>query len=183
MNAVQTDRDYLVGFVERQLGAAQTFYYRPPSGFYQPRPPLAPTLSYAAGGTLGSRTYYVIITFFNGNGETQASPRDSITVPANNLLVVTAPRFPAGVTGVRVYAATTLGGEVLQVTTITTSQGTWTEPVAGLRTATAPAAVSPPTTNTMFENVLCHFEEDEVSEEEIAPGIFDLTVVIAEVFA
>ena len=179
-NASQATRDYVVGFVQKQIGLATSFYWLlPVAAIYQPRPAIAPTLSYVSGGALAQRTIYVVFTYLSANGETQASPRDSITVPASNLLRVTVPRFPAGFTRARVYASTVSGSEARQSPDITASQGSYTEPAGGIG-GTGPTAG---TTNTASENVLVHASQGRVKEMETSPGIFDMELVIEELFA
>ena len=94
--------------------------------------PAAPTLSYTAGGSLGTTTYYVTITYGGIQGsQSPPSAEASITVPPNNLLVVDSPASETNATGWFVYAAITSGLENLQSSEI--SIGTnWTELTGGL---------------------------------------------------
>ena len=179
-NADDATRRYVSGFIERQLGAASAFSWQFPTTYlYQPEPPLAPSMQSISGGTKAQRTYYVVITFANANGETRGSPRDSITIPANELLRVQAPRFPAGVTQVNVYVSTTSGDEREQAAmAITTSLGFGDEPTTPIDTGTDTV----PTTTTLQETVTLHVEADTYTEQFVAPGIWNLEFLAAELF-
>lgn len=116
---------------------------------YQPSPS-PPALSYAAGGALPQRTYYVRITLTDSiGGESVGSSVSSfITIPANNLLVVSTPKlfFSTNASGVqyngyKVYAAqaATLAGsaegnETFQATGAVAMGSNWNEPGSGLTT-------------------------------------------------
>lgn len=104
--------------------------------------PAAPLLSTAAAGALLARTYFVVTTYFNpATGETTVSPEATITIPLNNVLVVTSPAARSGFTQYRVYVGTAPGTETLQATV---NLGTnFTEPNTGLV-----AGATPPTVNT-----------------------------------
>jgi phage tail sheath protein FI len=105
-------------------------------------PPAAPVLSTAVLGALAARTYFVVLTYFNPlTGETTISPRGSLPIPANDVLVVTSPAAETGVTQYKVYASTVSGSETLQATL--NIGVNWTEPAAGLV-----AGVPFPTANT-----------------------------------
>jgi len=95
-------------------------------------PPLAPTLSQVAGGTLGARTYYVKITYKNLGGETTASGQSALAISANYLLYVTSPVASGNATHYNVYASTVSGSETKQNTNPVLIGADWTEPVSGL---------------------------------------------------
>ena len=175
--ADQATRDYIVSFMERQLGAANAFSWQFPTTFlYQPKPALAPGIWAITSGSLSSRTYYVVFTWKNANGETEISARDSITVGANDVLRVEVPKFPAGVTSAEVYADETSGSETLQGS-ITTSGGTFTEPDSGLV-----AGASPPSSNTLQETMTAHLEADTLRTRSIAPNVWEIDLEMVELF-
>jgi hypothetical protein len=95
-------------------------------------PPLAPTLSQVAGGSLGARTYYVKITYKNLGGETTASGQSALAISANYLLYVTSPVASGNATHYNVYASTVSGSETKQNTNPVLIGADWTEPVSGL---------------------------------------------------
>jgi len=95
-------------------------------------PPAAPSLGYISGGTLGAATYYVKLTYTSPAGETLSSAEASIAVPANSLLVVTAPAASGAATGYNVYASTTSGSEELQGAAPTALGTNWQENTGGL---------------------------------------------------
>lgn len=108
------------------------------------------SLSQTAGGSLPARTYYVKYTFANGSGETLASSEQTISLSANNLLVINAgtagptTSLTPGITQINYYASSTSGAETLQGSVPAPFlRFTWTEPVTGLV-----AGASPPVTNT-----------------------------------
>lgn len=101
--------------------------------------PTASSLTQVAGGTLPATTYYVRVTYTSANGETVGSLEQSLSVSANNVLVVTVPVFPMlAITGANVYVTTTSGsyGTALQASAIT-SGAPWTEPTSGLLSGAA----------------------------------------------
>lgn len=171
-------RDYIVGFLQRQQGAARAFsWLLPVDMLYQPKPALAPGIWSFAGGAKALRTYYVRFTWANASGETEASPEDSITVPANSLLRVEVPDFPAGVTQANVYVGTVSGTTYLQSTAITTSGGTWDEPTGALDTVTPP-----PASSTLADTVTVHLEADSLHEPLIGVDVWSIELTLVELF-
>lgn len=91
----------------------------------------APTLSYAAGGTILDTVYYVRVTSVSSGVESPGSAEKVLEAPDNNLLVVTP---PAGLTQYNVYVSKTPGAETLQNSSplSVSTNPTWTEPTGGL---------------------------------------------------
>ncbi len=105
--------------------------------------PAQPNLSYTPGGSSGVAPDTVVVTFVTGSGEGGASGSTSITVPANNLLVVNSPGAANGATGWNVYV-----NSVLQNGTPIAIGTAWTEPASGLTfSGKAPSAPSINPTN------------------------------------
>lgn len=114
------------------------------------------TTSEVNGGSMGSRTYYIKLTYSNETGETLASNQATKAVSANKLLKVV-PGPPGGyastyrtINGIRfvnVYVGTVSGSETLQASLpypyYETTQSGWTEPTSGLV-----AGASLPVSNT-----------------------------------
>ena len=171
-------RDYVLGFVQAQMGAAEQWSFElfNEALLYQPPPALEPIVAAVAGGALAQRTYYVTVTWTNDQGATTESPEIAIVVPANKLLKVTAHNFPAGVTGAAVYVDTTSGAGTLQGT-IAASGGSFTEPDSGLV-----AGANPPSSNTLGEIMKCHFVEDSYEETGGHGNIWQITLEVAELF-
>ncbi len=95
--------------------------------------PAAPVLSYTAGGSLAATTYYVRLSYATSGSDSVYGPESSIAVPANNVLVVSAPTGnPAAATDYKVWVGTTANGETLQTSTAITLASNWTEPTSGL---------------------------------------------------
>jgi hypothetical protein len=100
--------------------------------------PAAPTLSYAPGGNLPATAYHAQATYVNSLGETYVSPESSITVPADNLLVVSSPRTPKAwgatptASGWNVYVSTVARAETKQNSSPIRVGTNWTEPTDGL---------------------------------------------------
>lgn len=95
------------------------------------------------GGSLPTRTYYVMLTFVDSlNNEGAPTGREAIiTIPANNLVVVHSPVLPFDLTtqGVsynqyNVYASATSNHETLQTVSPIAYGTNWTEPTSGLTT-------------------------------------------------
>jgi len=89
-------------------------------------PGKAPTLSQAAGGALGGRTYYVAYTWTDGTNQTNDSTEASYTVGANNYLTVVVPTFPTNATSARLFIGTSTG-VLYRSGSVNTSNTTWTE--------------------------------------------------------
>lgn len=120
-------------------------------------PTTAPVLTSVAGGSLGSRTYYVKYTWANDTGETIGSTESSLAVSANQLLKVTHPYTstygpPSGAKLVKIYVSTSSGSyttglqasvptawqqEYEIVRTNTFGAVDWTEPATGLVSGSA----------------------------------------------
>jgi len=113
-----------------------------------PPAPGTPVLSYTPGGNLGGATYYVKTTYNTPSGSTVPSSEANLSVPANNLLVITSPANAggvAGVTGWDMYVSTSAANETRQNGNgASYALGTnWTEPGSGLVAGTAvPAGIS-----------------------------------------
>lgn len=178
-NADQSTRDYLNGFMRHQLGGAANFSWALPVDFlYEPKPAVAPVLTWVTSGALGARTYYVAYTFSNSNGETEIGPEASIALPANNVLIFRGVNFTSrAIEAVNVYAGTVSGSLTLQ-TTLTESGEEWQEPDSGLV-----AGASPPTVNGMAETVQARMLPGTLTQTLIAPGIWNLEVTLQEVLA
>lgn len=116
--------------------------------------PAAPVLSQTAGGSLAQRKYYVVLTYVTTSGETLVGPEASITVSANNLLVVTSPAASTGATNYHVYVGTTAGEETLQTITASTVNigSNWTEPTTGLIVGRGPPIAPVASTNQGYFN-------------------------------
>jgi hypothetical protein len=97
------------------------------------RPPVAPTLTYAAGGALAARTYYARLTYVTASGETAAGLETRLVIPASNLVAIAAPGpdYYALATSYNVYVGTSSGGETLQASGLGLTTA-WTEPSTGL---------------------------------------------------
>lgn len=136
-------RDYVKGFWARQRGKAQVFVWAlPDAALYYPRPAVAPTVDYVAGGALLLRTYDIAVAWGNAVGETQRSPLTTLQIPANNRLrVAVGEDFPSDATFAAVYAAVT-GSAVTRQGQINVSGGTFTEPGSGLVAGAAPSSVN-----------------------------------------
>lgn len=143
------------------------------------RPYAAPTLAQVAGGALGSRTRYAKFTWSDSSdNETLACVNsDSLAISANYLLTVTVPEFQENVTKAWVYVGPSDSVYYKQVTAITTSAGTWTEPAGGYATGTD----SPPTTATFTETATVHFLEDSISIVKIHANYYSMQVKLEEV--
>ena len=107
-------------------------------------------LRQVASGSLGSRNYYVKITYKNATGETTPSAPSAggaaYIVNSNNVLVVDIPPAPDNkITHVKVYVGTSSTNHTLQATVAITNNvwASWTEPATGLISGAAK-----PTTNT-----------------------------------
>jgi hypothetical protein len=143
----------------------------------------AANLGYVSGGALGSRTYFVKVTYKNAAGETLPSNEVSIAIPANNVLVVQGIDGHTGATTCGVYVSTTTGTETNQgngATTLQTGTGcgfdpnyqSWQEPTTGLV-----AGASPPGSSTMTQTLHQYQTRHDVVWSNGAPAhqiIYDM---------
>lgn len=116
--------------------------------------PAPPNIQSTVSGALAARTLFFRITLVDSlGGESVPSEAVRQRIATNSLAVVKSPKllvttFASGVaiTGYKVYASATEGGEVVQNGGTAISMGSdWTEPGAGLATGTA----APPTDSTI----------------------------------
>jgi len=122
---------------------------------YQPYPS-PPYVTFAPGGSLLNRTYYIRLTFVDSNGGESAGSSVSVEqqIPADNLLTVTTPVLMNNKTSVgiiyssyNVYIATAEGSETLQNVTPIAIGTNWTEPTSGITTTGQPV----PTASTIAQ--------------------------------
>ena len=64
----------------------------------------------ASGGTIGSTTYYSVITAVGSGGESVTNATQVSTVVSTGAITYTFPALPSGATGFNVYAGTVTGG-------------------------------------------------------------------------
>jgi len=140
--ASDTTREYIESFIAAIHGTVGPFEWTPFDNIPSPSGML-PTLSEVSGGSLGSRTYYVVFTWYDTTyGETRESGRASLNVSANNFLKVEIPPIPLQVEGWRVYVSETSGAEKLEAT-ITSGARSWTQ------SADLSGSADPPAANTL----------------------------------
>lgn len=141
-------RDYVMGFFRRVHGPAARFLLDYPECVAGPD--AAPTVAATAGGSQAQRTITIRHAWRTVYGTTRASATATITVPANELLVVTIEPYPPSCPQCVIYAAQGDPGNEQEQVALSGAR-TWTQPDAALLLATA----SPPTTNTARERLLC----------------------------
>lgn len=108
-----------------------------------PASPDAPVLSAVSGGTQGTRTYYVKITYATPAGEVAPSAESSLALVANTLFNISSPTGQLGVTGWNAYVGTASGAETKQNASFIAIGSSWVEPTSGLISgATTPAGLS-----------------------------------------
>lgn len=82
----------------------------------EPDPLVAPivTANYGAG-TLAAATYYLKLTYYDGTGESLASPEVAFTMTGTGTMNVALPALiPSNATGIKVYISTSAGTETQQ---------------------------------------------------------------------
>jgi hypothetical protein len=95
----------------------------------------APTIPTVAGsGTTGpgARTEYYVVTYVNANGETAASPEQTVVLTAGQIATVTSPAASGDASGYNVYGALASGQEQKQNSTPIAIGTNWVEPTTGL---------------------------------------------------
>lgn len=170
----ESDLEYIQSFLDSLEGSRGPFYWTPIEKVPSPSA-ILPTLGQVSGGSLSSRTIYVVSTWYDATyGETRESGRSSLAVDANKYLTVSIPVLPARVGSWRVYASTSSGSECLQATV--TGSRTWTQSAA-LSTGTA----SPPAANSLNPPAKWMIDGD-VSAVRFGPGAWRVSLPLAEVF-
>lgn len=141
--------DYVVSFFHDIGGPAEMFFWTPPVKHWSPSS-RAPDSGQVAGGSLSGRTLDYAFTWFDvaSGQESLPSPVGTATFSANNLAVLTIPRYPAGVKAARIYVATSELEDLSLQGYITGS--TWTEPAGGHN----PDQGVPPTAATLYTQAL-----------------------------
>jgi hypothetical protein len=143
---------YVRSFFNRLIGPAGRFLFELPELVEDPD--TGPALTAAISGSQAQRTIHVVTGWRNSYGETLPSPRVSLLVPLNNLLVVdflgADLRYPAGAEEAIIYATQGAAGTECQQT-ILGGELTWMQPNAPLLTGTQ----VPPTANTAKDKPLC----------------------------
>lgn len=141
--------------------------------------PDIPTLTYAAGGTLGSRVYYIQVTYVINGVETPASTEATDIIPANELAVVFSPAASQNATGYNVYASTASGTEVLQNATPISIGTSWEEPTSGLLINTSPPPPVGPSgaiaSGTRY-GIVCYVLEDDTISPASPPFSYTASV-------
>lgn len=160
-------RDYAMGFFRRIHGPAGRFLVDYPECVAGPD--AAPSVAAMAGGTQAQRAITVRHAWRTIYGTTRAGATAAITVPANELLVVTIEPYPPSCPQCVIYAAQGDPGAE-QEQTVLSGARTWTQPDAALLLATA----SVPTTNTARERLLVKLVAGSLE----APRLQGLTWII-----
>jgi len=125
-NFTKADMDYVMGFLYERLGGGNYFYITIPQiTVYSPF--AGPTTATTTSGAIGARTYYVSYAWSDGTDTTDDSAESSQAIAGNDLIEVTVPSFPDGVTEARVYMGTA-SGTLTFCGTISSTGGTFTEP-------------------------------------------------------
>jgi hypothetical protein len=143
----RTPYEYIASFFQRHVGPAGRFFYAWPE--FVASPDAAPTLTAVVSGAQAERTIFCKFAWQTALGITRASPAASLTIPLNNLIVVSLPVFPPSVTEAVIYATQGAAGTEVEQTTVTAR--TWTQPDGALLTGTD----APQTTNTAREIPTC----------------------------
>lgn len=173
----ESEAEELRAFIRDHTGGAEPFYITVADPVA--RPYKAPTLSQTVGGALGQHICYAKFTWSDSSdNETLASVNyGTLTVASGYLLTVTVPDFPENVTKAWVYVGPSSGTQYRQTTAITTTGGTWTEPVGGYGTGGS----APPSTNAFTETATVHFAEDDIEVTKIHAGIYSVSLTVEEV--
>lgn len=173
--ATASEAETLHAFYREMVGAAGSFYFVTSDPV--PRPVAAPTMGQSLAGALAGRTRYAKFSWADGTNETTPSVNyGTLAVSVNNVLTVTVPAFPTGVTRAWVYVGATSSVLCRQATPITTTAGTWTEPTEGYNDAGA----SPQTTNALTETVIVHFAEDSLTISKLSAVHYEMACTLEE---
>lgn len=174
-----TEKEKISSFFRYQVGAAGVFLYQPADPVDTPDYPGTPSTATQTLGSYGSRTYYYATAWVTAYGETRGSEVRSFALQANQLFVITLPKFPTNVTKARVYIATTTA-VVLQAEVVV-SGASWTEPDKSGSSNGLNSGASPPTTNTAYEKVNVHLLGDEVIFRKVSPVSYSSQFIFEEI--
>jgi hypothetical protein len=105
------DLQKIMGFLTDRKGGGNWFFIQNRDPIFIWPPYDVPNLATVGGGSLGSRTYFVVIAYANADGTlvTTASLEDSQLVPASSYLRITMPDFPPNVDRANIYIGTSTG--------------------------------------------------------------------------
>lgn len=108
-----------------------------------------------AAGPLPATTYYVQVSWTNGEGQ-EGSPSEPsvLSAPDGHTLVVRPVNPPAGVTGWNVYAGLSADEAALQNTTPLALAEAWTEPASGLCVGRRPGTGQGPSRYLTLSRIL-----------------------------
>lgn len=176
--AFPSEAETAQSFYREHCGPADPFYFTSPDPIS--RPFAAPALGYTSGGSLGDRTRYASFAWGNSSDQsTTVCVNTGILALLNGQrLTVTIPEFPAGVDRAYVYVGVTTSLLKKQPTTITVSEGMWTEPSTGYDSGGA----APPAANACEETVLVHFLEDALDIVKISAEYYQMRMTLQELF-
>lgn len=124
-----TDLDPIMGFVNERKGGGNFFYFTMPEPILIWSPYAAPTTGTTTSGAMDAHTVYVAFAYGDGTKQTLVSQEATQVVSANDLLTVTVPQLPTGVSQADVYYGT-VSGTLYWVGSVSTTGGTYTEPFA-----------------------------------------------------
>lgn len=170
----QGELDYVLSFFHDLGGPAEPFHWTPPVKVWAAH--RAPDADTRVSGALGSRTYDARFTWYDSDTgqESTPSPAVNFAVPANEVLELTLPKFPSGVSKARIYAGDELDDMWLQPAVAETRF--WVEPDTGLVSATSLA----PSTNTLALTGIYQLVEQTLQHRMIGPGKWSLQLTIGE---
>jgi len=163
----QDDLDKVLSFFQALNGALGPFLWDPLNNAASPLS-ISPTLSQVAGGSLPSRTYFVVFTWYDATTtfETKESARSSLLVDASKFIVVEVPAIVSGADSWRAYLSETSGSEKREATT--TGSRKWTQTVALAGT------LDPPSANNLSTALTWLLEGAPEPQISNTPGRFDL---------
>ena len=171
-------RDFVRSFFSQFNGARGPLSFTLP-GFLENPSGIVPKLEDVAGGSLLSREYKIVFSWFDGTSKTTlASAIATKTIAANNLVKVTVPVKPLNVSHFRIYAAETPNPRETQSTGDVDTALTWTEPATGLETTGA----AEPSVNNLAPKDYWMLENTSIQFTMYTTRLFNFTLVFREIF-
>ena len=177
-HASTVEAETMRSFARDHRGNADFFYFTTPEKVT--RPYAGPAVGTIAGGALDARTVWVKYCWMGTNSAYRTTPSNprTCTVPANCIVSVRIPNFPANVPYAMIYCSsngTTWHG---QSTLAAAGNPTWLE----LTTGWVATGISPTTTNTLSELALVHLSQNSLDITKSFINDYQMVCDFEEVF-
>lgn len=174
------EREQLEAFLNHHQGALTPFEHEIAGNNPLPRPWFGPTVEKKGGGSTGSRSLYLALSYSDGTYETPVSFSPvSASLAATETIIATCDPFPHNVDRAYVYVGTSTSALKKQTPAITVPEDGWAEPATGYDTG----GDAPQTENAFSETVLLYASEDSMEVTKLQFNAWGIRVRMLERWA